>query len=107
MAEKSMVLARRVGATVFLKILENLPSLAVGHESCEYLAQHIFFCGRLEREEDQLLKLYPAMNGFQPNLERMILLLGIEIFSIVTEEQISLIFWIIRHLDAFYSLEWL
>jgi putative SOS response-associated peptidase YedK len=35
----------------------------------------------------------------------MILLLGIEIFSIIPEEQVSLIFWVIRHLDAFYSSE--
>jgi hypothetical protein len=54
----------RVGATVFLKFLENLPSLAVGHESGEYLAKQVFFRGRLVREEDQLLKLHPAMNGF-------------------------------------------
>ena len=54
----------RVEATVFLKFLENLPSLAVGHEPGEYLAQHGFFCGRFEREEDQLLKLHPTMNGF-------------------------------------------
>jgi hypothetical protein len=82
----------RVEATVFLKFLENIPSLAVGYESGEYLAQDVFFCGGLVREEDQLLKLHPTMNGFQPNLERMILLLGIEIFSIIPEEQVSLIF---------------
>ena len=35
----------------------------------------------------------------------MILLLGIEIFSIILEEQVSLIFWVIRHLDAFNSSE--
>jgi hypothetical protein len=39
----------------------------------------------------------------------MTLLLGIEIFSIIPEEQVSLIFWVIRHLDAFYfsELPWL
>jgi hypothetical protein len=95
----------RVEATVFLKFLENLPSLAVGHKSGEYLAQHVFFCGRLVREEGHLLKLHPAMNGFQPNLERIILLLSIEIFSVIPEEKVSLIFWVIRHLDAFYSSE--
>src|ERR1700722_2624525 len=98
-------LARWVGATVFFKFLENLPSLAVGHKSVQYLAEHVFFGGRLVREEDQFLKLHPAMNGFQPDLERMFLLLGIEIFSIIPEEQISLIFWVIRHLGAFYSSE--
>ena len=61
---ESISLARWIEATVFLKLLENLPSLAVGHESGEYLAQHFFFCGRLVREEDQLLKLHPTMNGF-------------------------------------------
>jgi hypothetical protein len=35
----------------------------------------------------------------------MILFLGIEIFSIKPEEQVSLILWVIRHLDAFYSSE--
>jgi len=63
-AGKSISLARWVETTVFLKFLENLPSLAVGHESGEYLAQYLFFCGRLVREEDHLLKFHPAMNGF-------------------------------------------
>jgi hypothetical protein len=97
-SRKSVALARWVAATVFLEFLENLPGLAIGHESGEYLAQHVFFCGCLVGEEDHLLKLHPAMNGFEPNLERMILLLGIEIFPIITEEQVSLIFWVIRHL---------
>jgi len=35
----------------------------------------------------------------------MILLLGIEVFSIIPEEQVSFIFWVLRHLDAFYSSE--
>jgi len=29
----------------------------------------------------------------------------VEIFSIIPEEQVSLIFWVIRHLEAFYSAE--
>ena len=64
LAGKSISLARWVEAAVFLKFLENLPSLAVGHESGQYLPQAVFFCGRLVREEDQLLKLHPTMNGF-------------------------------------------
>jgi hypothetical protein len=31
--------------------------------------------------------------------------MGSEIFSIILKEQVSLIFWAIRHLDAFYSSE--
>lgn len=61
---KSISVARWVEATVFLQFLENLRSLAVGHESGKYLAQDFFFGGRLERDEDQLLQLYPTMNGF-------------------------------------------
>jgi len=87
-----------------MQFLKNLRSLPVGHKSSQYLPQCLFFCGRLVGKQGQSLKLRSTMNGFQPNLKWMILLLGIEVFSVVPEKQVSLVIWVIGHLDALIEL---
>lgn len=87
-----------------MQFLKNLRRLPVGDKSSEYLPQYLFFCGRLVGKQVQFLKLRSAMNGFQPNLKWMILLLGIEVFSVVPEKQVSLVVWVIGHLDASIEL---